>query len=96
MAKKENNILGVLAFVSLLLSAICMLIVLINNTGWITIGGQIPNLLQLVSYICLVIVVIMVGWSYASTLSNTWRIIYIVIVVLAVLGVFGFLNVKII
>lgn len=96
MAKRSSNLIGVLAFVSLLLSAICMLVCLINNTGVITIGGQIISILQSVSYICLVVVVIVAGWSYASTLSKTWRIIYIIIVVLAVLGVLGFLNIKII
>ncbi len=92
MAQKgsgKGNITGVLAFVSLLLSAICMLILLINNSGLITIGGTIPSLLNTISYICLVVVVILCGWSYASTLSKTWRIIFIIIAVLAILGVLG-------
>lgn len=92
----SSNTIGLLAFVALLLSAICMIICAINSTGLLTIGGQIPSILQLISYVCLIIVVILAGWSYAASLSKTWRIIYIVIAVIAILGALGFVNFKIV
>lgn len=93
---QERSLAGALAFVSLLISAVLMIICFINNSGWITIGGKVISILQLVSYLSLVVVVVLTGWTYAKTLTKTWRIIYLVIAVLALLGALGFLGIKIV
>lgn len=89
MANKSNGeLLGFVSFLALILAGVAGAIALINKTGWMSIS--IP-ILDLIIYVCLVIVVIGCGWLYVKNLSGVWQIVFVVLAVLALCGLIPFL-----
>lgn len=77
MAKKTSNksVIGLLAFIALAITAICFLLAKLGiGSGVIGIIGSA----------CLLIVVLLVAWDYARTLSKGFRIFYLVLAVCAI------------
>jgi hypothetical protein len=78
---KNKSILGLLAFASLLISAIVYLLDFLSvNSG----------ILPIISQGILIFVVLFLAWEYVKGLSNLWQIIFYVIAILVIIGfVFG-------
>lgn len=79
MGKKvtNRNLLGMLAFASLLLSGINYALDLLEvHTG----------ILPTIAYALLLIVVLWTAWEFAKDLSQGWRIIYYIIAILVIAG----------
>lgn len=94
MAKSNRSILGLLAFVALVLNFVFWIIKMINHFGWITIGGTVINALTLIASILLTIVVLAIAYDYAKARKGTtifWWICAIITVLSMILGS-GFIN----
>lgn len=83
MAKKKSsssskNLLGLLAFVAIIVKAISYYLGLfeLNFLGTLT----------LVADIILTGTALLVAWSYAKTCGKSWRILYFVILILVLAG----------
>ncbi len=79
--KSNENLVGLLSFVALLISGVC----------FILHGLDIGNgLLSIIGDVCLVIVVLYSAWSFARGLKKAWRITYFILAILVIVGlVFG-------
>ena len=80
MSKKKrgnSNLLGMLAFGTLLLSGICYVLDLLD------IGN---GLLPKIAYALLLIVVLWTAWDFAKDLSQAWRVIFYILALLAITG----------
>ena len=80
MSKKNvgnKNLLGMLAFGSLLLSGICYVLDLLEIGN-----GILPTL----AYALLLIVVLWTAWEFAKDLSQGWRVTYYILAILAIAG----------
>jgi hypothetical protein len=88
MSRKKitnNRLLGLLAFVSLLMSGICYVLNKLN------VGNGI---LPTIAYAFLLIVVLWTAWDFAKDLSAGWKIVYYILAVLAIGGfVFGYFHI---
>lgn len=88
MAKKSTgNILGLLAFLVVIFTAVVALLNTINSL----LNTSIPTgTLNLVSEILLNIVLLWCGWTFASRLPKFWKYLYLALVILiAVRLIFG-------
>lgn len=80
MSRKKatnKNILGLLAFTTLLLSGICYVLDLLK------IGNGI---LPIIAYALLLIVVLWTAWEFAANLSQGWKFVYFILAILAIAG----------
>jgi hypothetical protein len=73
----NKNILGMLAFASLLISGVCYVLSLLK------IGGGI---LPIVGNGLLLIVVLWTAWEFTANLSQVWKFIYFILAILAITG----------
>lgn len=82
MSKKRssntNNVLGLLAFIAIVVKAVSYLL------GLFELGFIGP--LTFIADVILVAVALLVAWSYAKTCSKGWRIVYFVILALVIAG----------
>ena len=79
----KNNPLGLLAFLALVLEAVCMTIMLVNRFA----GLDIPtSILLTIANVFLLIVIFCVAWSYARTLHTCWKILFFVMLILTIAG----------
>ena len=78
---KNKSILGLLAFASLLISALVYLLDFLNING---------GILPIISQGILIFVVLFLAWEYVKGLNKVWQVIYFIIAVLVIIGfVFG-------
>ncbi len=88
----RDQILGLLAFIAMFINFIYWIICIINNQGWITIGGRLISVMQFVATILLTVVVLVIAYDWAKRQKKTWYIIYwifAIITILAILVGFG-------
>lgn len=77
MSKRNDSLVGLLAFVGLILVTLFNLLSLLDARF---------DALYTLSYVCLLIVVFYSAWEFAKRQALVWRFVYFVIVFLAILG----------
>lgn len=85
--KKNSNLLGLLAFIAMFINFIYWIICIINNQGWITIGGRIIDLAEFIAIILLTIVVLFVSYDWAKGQKKVWFYFWIAFAVISVLAI---------
>ncbi len=83
----RDQILGLLAFIAMFLNFIYWIICIINNQGWITIGGSLINIMQFIATILLTAVVLVVAYQWAKKQQKTWYILYWIFAIISVLAI---------
>ncbi len=83
----RDQILGLLAFIAMFLNFIYWIICIINNQGWITIGGRLISVMQFIATILLTVVVLVVAYQWAKKQQKTWYVLYWVFAIISVLAI---------
>lgn len=79
----KNNLLGLLAFLAIVITAVCLAIESLNKIA----GLNIPTgILPTVELVFLLVVVFATAWSYARTLHTFWKVLYWVVLILTIAG----------
>lgn len=77
MARKEERLVGLLAFLGLIISTACYIFSAIDSRF---------SILYSVGYICLLIVVLYTAWEFVKRQSMMWRLVFYVIAIITILG----------
>ncbi len=84
--KKDTKLIGLLAYASLIISALISLTLLILS--WFDKGANLSSF-QFVANLLLIIVVIWSAWQYAKNLKQFGKVVFIIVAVLAILTSVG-------
>jgi hypothetical protein len=89
MSSKKSNAttLGLLAFVAMFINFVYWIICIINNQGWITIGGRFIDVMLFISTCLLTAVVLIVAYGWAKGQSKVWYIFYWVFAIITILAI---------
>lgn len=87
MAKGKTGLLGLCAFVAMVLNFINWCIQVINNMGWVTIGGSLLGIMSAVASLLLTGVVLVVAYDFASRQTKGWKILYWVLAIITILSI---------
>ncbi len=83
---KDTKRVGLLAYISLVMSALISLVLLVLS--WFDKTAELGKF-QFVANLLLIVVVIWAAWQYAKTLKKFGKIVFIVVAVLAILTSVG-------
>ncbi len=82
MAKKgSTGLLGMVAFIAIILNAVAWLLVSLD------LGGNISAIMTAVASIALLLVVLYVAYDFAKKQTQLWRIIFYVLAILSIAAV---------
>ena len=88
MAKQgRTGGLGMVAFIAIVVNAVCWLVIVLNNALKLGLPNRIPNVLSALASLALLIVVAIVAYDFAKHQSKGWRITYWVIVIISLCAV---------
>lgn len=91
----KQKTLGLVAFVSIFISACCwvarLLCDLINKIADKNIIGlgKLGEALLLIANICTIVVLLFAAYEWVKTKSKAWKIIYWIIAILSILSIIG-------
>ena len=86
-SKKNNNILGLLAFIAMFINFVYWLICIINNQGWITINGKLISIMLFVATCLLTAVVLIVAYGWAKAQTKVWYILFWVFAIISICAI---------
>lgn len=86
-SKKNSSLLGLIAFIAMFINFIYWIICIINDKGWITIGGRIIDIAHFIANIFLTIVVLVVSYDWAKGQKKIWFYFWIAFAVITVLAI---------
>ncbi len=84
--KKEKKIFGLLAYASLVISALISLTLLV--LGLFDKDANFSNF-QFLANLLLIVVVVWAAWQYAKDLKKFGKVVFIIVAVLAILSSIG-------
>lgn len=86
MNKDQTRLMSLMSFVALILTAAIQATVFIIGLfdGTIELGW-----LSFIANIMLTVVVVWVAWQYAKGLSQTWKVIFLIVAIMAILSSVG-------
>ena len=88
MAKQgKTGGLGMVAFIAIIVNAVCWLVIVLNNALNLGMNNRIPNVLSALASLALLIVVAIVAYDFAKHQDKGWRIVYWVIVIISLCAV---------
>lgn len=84
--KKDNKAMGLLAYLSLIISALISLTLVILS--WVDKTVDL-SVFQFVANLFLIIVVVWLAWQYAKTLKKFGKVVFLIVALLAILSAIG-------
>ncbi|HHT39654.1 MAG: hypothetical protein RBS76_03075 [Acholeplasmatales bacterium] len=84
--KKDNKAMGLLAYLSLIISALISLTLVILS--WVDKTVDLSGF-QFVANLFLIIVVVWLAWQYAKTLKKFGKVVFLIVALLAILSAIG-------
>lgn len=84
--KKDNKAMGLLAYLSLIISALISLTLVILS--WVDKTVDLSGF-QFVANLFLIIVVVWLAWQYAKTLKKFGKVVFLIVALLAILSSIG-------
>ena len=86
-SKKNNNLLGLIAFIAMFINFVYWVIQIINKQDLVTINGRLISIAQFVATILLTIVVLVVSYSWAKGQKKAWFICWVVFAIITILAI---------